>query len=199
MKKLALILALVLMLTACGTTAPETTAPETTAPETTAPVETTTPVETEPEIIETEPEFVMTETQEKLNALYEAVPVELALMTETLETALADDEMFTYLTTLTSKEGVVDAAVSMPMMGSQAYHVVLVKAESADKAAEFAQFMFDNMDMARWVCVQATEKQAVVCGDLAFFVMLDPQYGVTSDQLVEGFTGLCEGEVTIIK
>ena len=91
MKKLALILALVLMLTACGTTAPETTAPATTAPETTAPVETTTPVETEPEIIETEPEFVMTETQEKLNALYEAVPVELALMTETLATALADD------------------------------------------------------------------------------------------------------------
>ena len=200
MKKLALILALVLMLTACGATAPETTAPETTAPETTAPVETTTPVETEPEIIETEPEFVMTETQEKLNALYEAVPVELALMTETLETALSDDEMFTYLTTLTSKEGVVDAAVSMPMMGSQAYHVVLVKAESADKAAEFAQFMFDNMDMARWVCVQATEKQAVVCGDLAFFVMLDPQYGVTCDQLVEGFTTVCGGAVdSVIK
>ncbi|MBR7179020.1 MAG: hypothetical protein IKD27_05860 [Oscillospiraceae bacterium] len=199
MKKLALILALVLMLAACGTTAPETTVPTTTAPETTAPVETTTPAETEPEVLETEPEFVMTETQEKLDALYQAVPVELALMTETMEMALADDEMFTYLTTLTSKEGVVDASVSLPMMGAQAYHVVLVKAESAEKAGEIAQFMFDNMDMARWVCVQATEKQAVVCGDLAFFVMLDPQYGVTCDQLVEGFTGLCEGEVTIIK
>ncbi len=192
MKKLALILALVLMLAACGTTAPETTVP----PTTTVP-ETTVPVETEPEY--SEPEFVMTETQEKLTALYEAVPVELALMTETMEMSLADDEMFTYLTTLTSKEGIVDASVSLPMMGAQAYHVVLVKAESAEKAAEVAQFMFDNMDMARWVCVQATEKQAVVCGDLAFFVMLDPQYGVTCDQLVEGFTSLCEGEATIIK
>ena len=54
--------------------------------------------------------------------------------------------------------------------------------------------------MARWVCVQATEKQAVLCGDLAFFVLLAPQYGVTCDQLVEGFTTVCGGAVdTVIK
>ena len=176
MKKIALILALVLMLAACGAQTPETTAPAAAA---------------------TAPEGACADL---MNSLYENVPVELALMTETMETSLSDAEMFAYLTGLQNNEGVTDVAVSMPMMGAQAYHVVMVRAESNDKAAELAQYLFDNSDMARWVCVQATEKQAVVCGDLAFFVMLDPQYGVTCDQLVEGFTTVCGGAVdTVIK
>ena len=183
MKKIALILSLVMLLgcmTACGSKPAETTVP----PTTTAPAAAA-------------PEGTCADLMAKL---YETVPVELSLMTETTETSLSDAEMFAYVTGLQSNEGVVDAAVSMPMMGSQAYHVVLVRAESADKAAELAQYLFDNSDMARWVCVQATEKQAVVCGDLAFFVMLDPQYGVTCDQIVEGFTTVCGGSVdSVIK
>lgn len=182
MKKIALILSLVLLMAsfaACGTEPAETTAPETTAPAISA------------------PEGTAAELMEKL---YENVTVEIALMTETMETSLSDAEMFTYLTALESNEGVADVAVSLPMMGSQAYHVVLVRAESADKAGEIAQALYDNSDMARWVCVQATEKQAVVCGDLALFVMLDPTYGVTSDQIVEAFTTVCGGTVdTILK
>jgi hypothetical protein len=183
MKKIALILSLVMLLgcmTACGSKPAETTVP----PTTTAPAAAA-------------PEGTCAELVEKL---YENVTVELSLVTETTETSLSDAEMFAYVTGLQSNEGVADVAVSMPMMGSQAYHVVLVRAESGEKAAELAQYLFDNSDMARWVCVQATEKQAVVCGDLAFFVMLDPQYGVTCDQLVEGFTTVCGGSVdSVIK
>ena len=179
MKKIALVLALVLAMgcmTACGG---EKT------PETTAPAAVVAPEGT---------------TGELMNKLYENVTVELALMTETTEGMLSDAEMFTYLTTIETMDGIVDAAVSQPMMGAQAYHVVMVRAESNEKAAELAQHMFDTMDMARWVCVQATEKQAVVCGDLAFFVMLDPQYGVTSEQIVEAFTTVCGGAVdSVIK
>ena len=179
MKKIALVLALVLAMgcmTACGGTK---------TPETTAPAAVTAPEGT---------------TGDLIAKLYENVTVELALMTETTEGMLSDLEMFTYLTTIESMDGIVDAAVSQPMMGSQAYHIVLARAESNEKAAELAQHMFDTMDMARWVCVQATEKQAVVCGDLAFFVMLDPQYGVTSEQIVEAFTTVCGGAVdSVIK
>ena len=176
MKKIALILSLVLMLAACCAQPAETTAPAAAA---------------------TAPEGTCADLMTKL---YENVTVELALMTETMETSLSDAEMFAYLTGLENNEGVADAAVSLPMMGAQAYHVVMVRAESNEKAAELAQYLFDNSDMARWVCVQATEKQAVVCGDLAFFVMLDPQYGVTCDQLVEGFTTVCGGAVdSVIK
>ena len=174
MKKIALILSLVLMLAACGAQPAETTAPAATAPEGTC--------------------------AELMEKVYENVTVELALMTETTETSLSDAEMFAYLTGLQSNEGVSDVAVSLPMMGAQAYHVVMVRAESNDKAAELAQYLFDNSDMARWVCVQATEKQAVVCGDLAFFVMLNPEYGVTSEQIVEAFTTVCGGSVdSVIK
>ncbi len=182
MKKIALFLSLVLLLscmTACGSKPAETT-PATTTPAAAA-----------------APEGACADL---MTSLYENVTVELPLMTETMETSLSDAEMFAYLTGLQSNEGVTDVAVSLPMMGAQAYHVVMVRAESNEKAAELAQYLFDNSDMARWVCVQATEKQAVVCGDLAFFVMLDPQYGVTCDQLVEGFTTVCGGAVdSVIK
>ena len=183
MKKIALILSLVMLLgcmTACGSKPTETTVPTTTAP-----------------AAATAPEGTCADLMARL---YENVTVELMLMTETMETSLSDAEMFAYITGLENNEGVTDVAVSLPMMGAQAYHVVMVRAESNEKAAELAQYLFDNSDMARWVCVQATEKAAVVCGDLAFFVMLDPQYGVTSEQIVEGFTTVCGGSVdTIIK
>ena len=123
MKKIALILSLVLMLAACGTTAPETTAPAAASA----------------------PEGTCAELVEKL---YENVPVELALMTETMETSLSDAEMFAYLTGLANNEGVTDVAVSMPMMGAQAYHIVLVRAESGEKAAErqMISVLFNNSD-----------------------------------------------------
>ena len=192
MKKIALILSLVLMLAACGTTAPETTAPA----ETTTPVETTAPVETEP-VIESEPEFVLTETEELLNKIYENVTVELPLMTMPID--LTDEFAVTAYTGAASAEGMIEGAFNESMIGAQAYSLSLVKCESADKAAEVAQNMFDNIDTRKWVCVEATEKAAVVCGDLAFFVMLNPEYGVTSDAIVEAFTAVAGGEATIIK
>ena len=198
MKKIALILSLVLLLTACGNAAaPETSAPETTAPiETTAPVETTTPAESEP--IESEPEFVLTETEELLNKIYENVTVELPLMTMPID--LTDEFALTTYTGAASAEGMIEGAFSESMIGAQAYSLSLVKCESADAAAALAQTMFDNIDTRKWVCVEATEKAAVVAGDLAFFVMLNPEYGVTSDAIVEAFTTVCGGSVdSVIK
>ena len=180
MKKIALILSLVLMLAAC----------------TAAPAETTAPVETEP-VIESEPEFVLTETEELLNKIYENVTVELPLMTMSID--LADEFAVTAYTGAASAEGMIEGAFNESMIGAQAYSLSLVKCESAEKAAEVAQTMFDNIDTRKWVCVEATEKQAVVCGDLAFFVMLNPEYGVSSDAIVEAFTTAVGAEVTVIK
>ena len=192
MKKIALILSLVLMLAACGAQPAETTAPV----ETTTPVETTVPVESEP-VIESEPEFVLTETEELLNKIYENVTVELPLMTMPID--LADEFAVVTYTGAETAEGMIEGAFNESMIGAQAYSLSLVKCESADAAAALAQTMFDNIDTRKWVCVEATEKQAVVCGDLAFFVMLNPEYGVTADQIVEAFTTVVGVEVTVIK
>ena len=174
MKKIALILSLVLMLAACGTTAPETSAPA--APAVSA------------------PEGTCAELVEKL---YENVPVELALMTMPID--LADEFAVTAYTGAASAEGMIEGAFNESMIGAQAYSLSLVKCESAEKAAELAQTMCDNIDTRKWVCVEATEKQAVVAGDLAFFVMLNPEYGVSSDAIVEAFTTVVGTDVTVIK
>ena len=192
MKKIALILSLVLMLAACGAQPAETTAPV----ETTTPVETTVPVESEP-VIESEPEFVLTETEELLNKIYENVTVELPLMTMPID--LADEFAVTAYTGAASAEGMIEGAFNESMIGAQAYSLSLVKCESAEKAAKLAQTMFDSIDTRKWVCVEATEKQAVVAGDLAFFVMLNPEYGVSSDAIVEAFTTVVGTDVTVIK
>ena len=186
MKKIALILSLVLLLAACTAAPAETT---------TTPVETL-PLETEP-VVESEPEFVLSETEELLNKIYENVTVELPLMTMPID--LADEFAVPTYTGAASAEGMIEGAFSESMIGAQAYSLSLVKCESADAAAALAQTMFDNIDTRKWVCVEATEKQAVVAGDLAFFVMLNPEYGVTSDAIVTAFTTVVGGEVTVIK
>ena len=193
MKKIALILSLVLLLAACGAKPAETTAPV----ETTAPIETTAPAETTEPVIESEPEFVLSETEELLNKIYENVTVELPLMTMPID--LTDEFAVTAYTGAASAEGMIEGAFNESMIGAQAYSLSLVKCESADKAAEVAQNMLDNIDTRKWVCVEATEKQAVVCGDLAFFVMLNPEYGVTSDAIVEAFTGMFDSDYFILK
>ena len=199
MKKIALILSLVLLLTACGTTAPETTAPETTEPaiiETEPVVETEPAIETEP-VVESEPEFVLTETETLLNKIYESVTVELPLMTMPID--LTDEFAVPTYTGAASAEGMIEGAFSESMIGAQAYSLTLVKCESDEAAVNLAQTMFDNIDTRKWVCVEATEKQAVACGDLAFFVMLNPEYGVTSDAIVEAFTNMFDSDYFIVK
>ena len=193
---LALAAVLALSLVACGNKPVETTPVETNPIETTTPVETTVPVETT-EPMETEPEFVVTETEELLNKIYENVTVELPLMTMFID--LADEFALSTYTGATSAEGMIEGAFNESMIGAQAYSLSLVKCESAEKAAEVAQTMFDNIDTRKWVCVEATEKAAVVAGDLAFFVMLNPEYGVSADQIVEAFTTVVGVEVTVIK
>lgn len=137
-------------------------------------------------------------TEELMNKLYENVTVELPLMTMPVD--LADEYSVTTFLGLEGADAVKEASASESMIGAQAYSVVLVRLNDAAQAETVAQAMFDNIDMRKWVCVEATEKQAVVCGDLVLFVMLNPEYGVTCDQIAESFTTLCGGSVgTVLK
>ncbi len=200
MKKLALVLSLVLLmgaLAACGNEAPETTVPSTTTPVETTPVETTLPTESLPE--EVLPE--LSETETLLNKMYENVTVELPLAVMPVD--LADEFALTTYTGATSAEGMVEAAFSESMIGSQAYSVTLVKCADADTAAAVAQTMFDNIDTAKWVCVQADQKMAAHTGEYAFFVMIDGMLagdmGITIESVVDGFAAAVGSELTVIK
>ena len=136
--------------------------------------------------------------EELVNKIYENVTVELGLMTMPID--LADADTVAYMSGLTDASAVTEMVVSEPMIGSQAYSLVMVRLSDAGQAETVAQTMFDNIDTRKWICVEATEKQAVVCGDVVMFIMLNPDYGVTTDQIVEAFTTVCGGTVgTVIK
>ena len=135
--------------------------------------------------------------EELLNKVVEIRPVEF--MGGTMPIDLTDEFALTTYTGAASAEGMIEGAFSESMIGAQAYSLTLVKCESDEAAVALAQTMFDNIDTRKWVCVEATEKQAIACGDLAFFVMLNPEYGVTSDAIVEAFTGMFDSDYFILK
>lgn len=137
-------------------------------------------------------------TEELIAKIYENVTVELPLMTIPVD--FSDEYSVSAYLGLSGTESLVEASASESMIGAQAYSLVLVRLNDAQQAETIAQSMFDNIDTRKWVCVEATEKQAVVCGDLVMFIMLSPEYGVTTDQIVEAFTTVCGGTVgSVIK
>lgn len=137
-------------------------------------------------------------TEELMNKLYENVTVELPLMTMPVD--LTDEFAVSTYLGMEGADAVKEASFSESMIGAQAYSVVMVRLNDAAQAETVAKAMFDNIDTRKWICVEATEKQAAVCGDLVLFVMLNPEYGVSCDQIVESFTTLCGGTVgTVLK
>ena len=203
MKKIAFVLSLVMMLSvfaACGNSAEN---------ETTAPVETTVATEpaTEPSTEATEEategdEFVMPEADAELASmfekLYETVAVELPLMTMPVD--LADEYNRTTYLGGAAAEGIEAAAFSESMMGAQGYSISLVRCADAEAAKTVAQTMFDNIDTRKWICVEASDKQAASFENYAVFIMVDPELGATAEQLMTGFSTVFGGEIeNIIK
>ncbi len=131
---------------------------------------------------------------ELIAKIYENVKIELPLMDFPVD--LADSVSVESFTGAESADGMVEAVASESMMGAQAYSLVLVRCENAETADKLADTMMKNINTAKWVCVEATEKQAVVCGDVVMFIMLNPEYDVTTDQVVEAFTTVCGGSVS---
>lgn len=130
---------------------------------------------------------------ELIAKIYENVKVELPVTDIAVD--LADPISVTGFTGAESAEGIKEVVASESMMGAQAYSLVVTRCESAEQADKLADTMMKNIDTRKWICVEATEKQAVVCGDVVMFIMLNPEYGVTTDQVVEAFTTVCGGTV----
>lgn len=85
----------------------------------------------------------------------------------------------------------LDAAiVSEPMMGSQAYSLVLVRLKDKADAADIAQKMADGIDPRKWVCVEADELTVVSKDNIIMLFMADHEL-YSMDDAVAAFTEVC--------
>lgn len=90
---------------------------------------------------------------------------------------LAFQNVDTSLDSLKSYTGLSDNSnidfmvVSEPEMNAQAYSLVALKVKDASKIENMKQEMYDNIDMAKWICVSAEKLYITNSGDLIFMVM----------------------------
>lgn len=136
--------------------------------------------------------------EETINAINEKhAAMELPLMVMPLD--LTDVEGFTYYTGLTTTDNITDAAICEPMMG-QPYSLVLLRVKEGTDAQTVAKEMFDNIDMRKWVCMEADTKTAAAYGDVAMFFMVNTEFAeqVTTATMMDAFKAVCGEGVTVI-
>ncbi|MBP3672837.1 MAG: hypothetical protein J6J18_03300 [Oscillospiraceae bacterium] len=177
MKKfISMLLALVMVfsLTACGSKAPA----ETEAP--------------------TEPAVSLEGTlEELLNQIVEQNPVEFmggvipVDVTDTSEDGLAN---LKYFTGLDSAEGITEAAVYEPMMGSIAFSMVMVRANTGVGTKSLAESMKAGIDQRKWICVEADDLLVCGFGDVVMLIMVASDSGMTAQSFVDAFQSVCASQ-----
>ena len=113
---------------------------------------------------------------------------------------MADADAVAYCTGLESGDKLSAACVSEPMMGSQAYSLVVARVKNAADAPEVARQMYDNVDTAKWICVSADTKTAAYSGDVVMLFMVGSQFAesATTDTMLEAFKTVCGGNMTVV-
>jgi len=131
--------------------------------------------------------------EENVLKVMEIAPVEF--MGGAIPVDLADNDSVFYFTGLSSAENITDVCVYEPMMGSQAFSLVMVRtAEGADPKT-VAQEMKDNIDPRKWICVGADEIMAAGYSDTVLFIMLDSQMGLSAQSYVDAFAQVAGAEL----
>ena len=130
------------------------------------------------------------ELSELLDKMYAVKGPDFDVETDTVD---FDDEYavssYTGLTMDDVKK--LDAAiVSEPMMGSQAYSLVLVRLKDKADAADIAQKMADGINPRKWVCVEADELTVVSKDNIIMLFMADHEL-YSMDDAVAAFTEVC--------
>ena len=117
------------------------------------------------------------------------MPVDLTDTSEDGKWALS------YFTGLSDASKITDVCVYEPMMGSQAFSLVMVRtAEGVDTKA-VAEEMKTNIDPRKWICVGADEIMAAGYADTVMFIMVDSQMGLSAQTYVDAFAQVAGAEL----
>lgn len=124
-----------------------------------------------------------------VDQIYAGISIEMPmLMTMPVDTTDADSVK--YMTGLENAENVEFAVVSEPMMSSQAYSMVLVKAKDGADVDEMAKSMNENIDERKWICVTAEKIYTATSGNVICLVMSNPD---TAKTVYESFKTIAGG------
>lgn len=80
-------------------------------------------------------------------------------------------ESWKRFTGLSDSTNVEFAVVSEPLMNAQAYSLVVLKVKDTSKIESMKQEMYDNINMAKWICVSAEKLYITNSNDIIFMVM----------------------------
>ena len=199
MKKLIamlLALAMVFAMAACGATETKETEPATeiateAATEATEEVIEEVTEEVTEEIVEEDFVIEMSAMETLLGSIVEIQPVEFMGMAMPVD--LTDVDAVKYFTGLDSTEGVAEAAVFEPMIGSIAFSMVAVQVAEGADAAAVAEAMKSGIDTRKWICVEANDLMVATSEDVALLVMVDSNNGLTAQSFVDAFNTVVAG------
>lgn len=125
-------------------------------------------------------EGIKIETVDDMKSLLDNVYAKLEDELPALDSAeidVSDESQVTSFTGLKSNKDVDLLFVSLPLMSSQAYEVVMVKAKDGADIENMKQEMLDNVNMRKWICVTADKVYITNSGNLIFMVMADSIWG----------------------
>ena len=123
---------------------------------------------------------VSSELETLVNSLYEGISEEDLPATMVIALDEANSEYNVGVPFSDYKEGVASDA----MINAIAHSVCLVRANSADEAADLAAKIEENADPRKWVCVEAEKKAVAYHDDLVLLVMSSE---VVADQVLANF------------
>ena len=133
--------------------------------------------------------------EEIIDAVYAEKSVSLNLMTTAVD--LEDEYAPKYNLGLDDVSKVKEAAVSEPMMGSQAYSFVLIRLKDAADAEDVANAVIEGIDPRKWICVEADDVRVMTKGDVVALYMVGSQFGdkISGDTVEKAFTEVVGGSI----
>jgi len=139
--------------------------------------------------------------EENVLKVMEIAPVEFMGSTMPVDlTDTSEDGLWALksFTGLDSAESITDVCVYEPMIGSQAFSLVMVRTAEGVDPKEVAQEMTDNIDPIKWICVGADEKIVAGYGDVVMLIMLDSQLGLSAQSYVDAFAEIVGAELDFV-
>ena len=111
--------------------------------------------------------------------------LELRLMT--MEMDLNDPDAMRYNAGLSDVSEISEALISEPMMGSQAYSLVLVRVKEGADAGKIARTRFDRLATRKWIGVEADDMKVAGVGDVVMLIMVSTTGDMTAQSFVDAF------------